>query len=195
MSQKIERLSDLPKYLENPFIDKAVSVIESNRGQKKQFMSGNRGVQQIVANVDTGEIVGQSVFAKVVEVDEDKFAKLYLSELALLWDLTKPALRVFTYILSILRPNDDRVFIDIEEALKHTNYASKESLFLGLRELVKAGIIARSERFYMYFVNPMFVFNGNRITFARTYVKKSKSKTIENPNQLNLFSESHHKEA
>ena len=56
-------------------------------------------------------------------------------------------------------------------------------LFVGFASLVKAGIIARSEMPNMYFINPLIVFNGNRITFAKTYIKKQKA----NPNQVSLL--------
>ena len=33
----------------------------------------------------------------------------------------------------------------------------------------------------------MIVFNGSRVTFAKTYVKKRKKKQIDNKNQMRLF--------
>ena len=40
----------------------------------------------------------------------------------------------------------------------------------------------------MFFINPMVAFNGNRITFAKSYVKKKKAKTKEiDPNQVNFL--------
>lgn len=42
----------------------------------------------------------------------------------------------------------------------------------GLAELLEASIIARSEESSLYFINPMVMFNGNRITFAKSYVRK-----------------------
>ena len=33
----------------------------------------------------------------------------------------------------------------------------------------------------------MIAFNGNRITFAKTYIKKQKSNKISDPNQMTLL--------
>jgi hypothetical protein len=41
-----------------------------------------------------------------------------------------------------------------------------------LAELLAAEIIARSTASSLYFINPIVMFNGNRLTFAKTYVKK-----------------------
>lgn len=60
-------------------------------------------------------------------------------------------------------------------------------IYKGLAELITAEIIARGPNEYVWFINPMIVFNGDRVTFAKTYVKK-KTKTIDD-RQLSLFPE------
>lgn len=179
---KKNRLESLPKHTENPFIEKAVGEIKWKfRNQTIKSKDGDN-VNMIVAQ--DGEVLGNSAFIRAIEVDEDKFAKLYLSNLAAFWDLQKQSLRVFSYILSVLRPNDDRVYIDLTECMKYTGYASKQSVFIGLADLVSCGIIARSSTFYMYYINPLVIFNGNRVTFAKTFIKKKKE---TNPNQTSLL--------
>lgn len=176
------------KYEENPFVEKAIEVVKANSSHRKQYMNGNKGVQQIVLS-DSGEIVGQTMFAKIVEVDEDRFAKLYLNELGLLWEMNKASLRVFSFILSSLTPNNDQFYLSNRKALEYTGYKSQSQLNTGISKLLELGIIAKALDEHMYFVNPMFVFNGSRITFAKTYVKKTKTNTLDNPNQLSLLDE------
>lgn len=53
----------------------------------------------------------------------------------------------------------------------------------GLAELLEAGILARSQEPSLYFINPTIMFNGNRLTFAKSYVKK---KLEERGTQLTL---------
>ena len=36
------------------------------------------------------------------------------------------------------------------------------------------------------FINPLVIFNGDRVTFAKTYIKKVKKLEI-NPNQMDIF--------
>ena len=68
--------------------------------------------------------------------------------------------------------------------MEYTQYKSDTSIRIGLTNLLKNEIIARGRNDSLYFINPMVAFNGNRITFAKTYVKKQKSKGNEvHPNQ------------
>lgn len=47
-----------------------------------------------------------------------------------------------------------------------------KAVYKGLAELVKAEIIARGPADNLWFINPLIVFNGDRVTFAKTYVRK-----------------------
>ena len=63
--------------------------------------------------------------------------------------------------------------------MEYTQYKSDTSIRIGLTNLLKNEIIARGRNDSLYFINPMVAFNGNRITFAKTYVKKQKSKEMK----------------
>jgi hypothetical protein len=172
-------------YKENPFINSAIERVKESTLTKRRFLHKNKGVESMIVSGDTGEIQGYSTFMQLIEVDEDKFAKLYLSQFAAFWDLDKSAIRVFGYILNVLLPNKDFVYIDLNEALEYTGYTTKKPIFAGLGQLIGQGIIARSSSPMKYFINPLMFFNGNRVTFARTYVRK-KTKAIDD-RQLSLF--------
>lgn len=187
MKEKKEKglsIKDAPTFDVNPFVEQAISQIEENTVKKNRFVHGSKGVESVVINSD-GEVTGHSVFLQHVEVDEDKFAKLYLSQFAAFWELTKPAIRVFGYIINNLLPRKDFVYIDLDEAIAYTGYSNTKMIYIGLAKLVELGIIARSQNHVKYFINPMMFFNGDRVTFARTYVRKRK-KHIEDKNQLKL---------
>lgn len=181
-------VSKLPQFEENPFLENALKNIETNTVRKTQFVNGSKGVENIVSNQD-GEVVGHTRFVRYIELDEDKFAKVYLSQFGVFWELSKTAIRVFGYILTNLIPNKDIVYIDIQDALKYTGYREEKSLYKGIAELVNAGIIARSTSYIKYFINPMIFFNGDRVTYATTYIKRRNAtkRVSENPNQLGLF--------
>jgi len=177
----------LPKFKENPFVEGSIKKIEESTISKKRFLKGTKGIEQTIINSD-GEITGHTAFLQQIEVDEDKFAKLYLSQFAAFWDLPKPAIRVFGHIITnCLIPNQDIFYIDKDEALEHTKYSSERYILTGLSALCQHGIIARSTNSYKYFINPLVVFNGNRITFAKTYVKKKTKKIDKSQLELELF--------
>ena len=177
---------DLPTFDVNPFIENAIEKIEENTVQKRRFLKNAKGVEQTIVNRN-GEVTGHTAFLQMVEVDEAKFAKLYLSQFAAFWDLPKAAIRVFGYIISCcLLPKKDSFFIDIDESLEYTKYSSSKYINNGIAALVNAGIIAKSNRQNKYFINPLVVFNGDRVTFAKTYIRKRKKSVEENPNQRKL---------
>ena len=70
--------------------------------------------------------------------------------------------------------------------MEYTEYKNKKQVFEGLADLLSNGIIARGKHHNQYFINPMIIFNGNRITFAKTYVRKQMKK-IAADHQLELF--------
>ena len=85
-----------------------------------------------------------------------------------------------------LNPKQDMFIFLMEECLEYTKYTSKNSIWIGLGSLVEENNIARGPAESLYFINPMIAFNGDRVTFAKTYVKKQKGKVID-PNQINLL--------
>lgn len=171
---------------ENPFLSQAIEQVEKNMVRKYKTAS-NTGEKAILKAVDdNGEIVGHTQFVRQIEVDEQQFAKLYLSNFSSFFNLNTAAIRVFGYILAQLSPNKDQFMFIAEDCLEYTGYKTKSSIFMGLGQLVENQIVARGKTDFLYYINPMVVFNGNRITFAKTYVKKKK-RVEENPNQTNLL--------
>jgi hypothetical protein len=178
------QLSKQETFSQNPFLEKAIQQITNSTKTKYRWIRGNQVVQNYIEN-STGEIIAHAAFLEHVELDEEKFAKLYLSQLGVFFDLPKPAINVFTYILNNLPPKADRIFIVMKDVLIHTGYSQENSVHSGLAVLCSKGFLARSEAHYMYYINPLIFFNGDRVTFAKTYVRKRKANT-ENPNQLSI---------
>ena len=85
-----------------------------------------------------------------------------------------------------LTPKQDMFIFLKDECLEHTGYKSEKSIFIGLGSLVENNIIARGPADNLYFINPMVIFNGDRVSFTKTYVKKQKTMQID-PNQINLL--------
>ena len=111
---------------------------------------------------------------------------MYLSNFSKFFDLPPSAIKVFGYIMSVLIPKRDMFMFFMDDCLSYTGYKSHKSVHQGIAYLLKAEIIARGRNENFYFINPMVAFNGDRITFAKTYVKERKGKQID-PNQTNLL--------
>lgn len=185
---KYKKIKEFEAFEENPFIEKAVNDIKVVK-RTQVIRPQSKDEIQMITSTD-GEVTGYTAFMRFVEVDEERFAKVYLSQFTSFWDLSKPAIRVFGYILTVLKPKQDSFMFDMVDCLTHTKYSTEKSVFEGLSSLIECGIVARGNRHYKYFINPLVVFNGDRVTFAKTYVKKRKEKNAPiSENQLNLFLE------
>jgi len=184
----IKKITDFEKNLENPFLKQAVEQVQKNI-VKKYKTASNTGEKAILKAYDenTGEVLGHTQFIRQIEVDEEQFAKFYLSNFSAFFDLPPSAIKVFGYILTQLTPNKDEFIFDRDDCLTYTKYKSPASIFEGLSSLLSNEIIARGKTDYKYYINPMIAFNGNRITFAKTYIKKQKANKIFDPNQMTLL--------
>ena len=170
---------------ENPFMEKAIEEVNGHivRKYKTASKTDQKAILQAV-DPKTGEYMGHTTFIRQIEVDEDKFTKIYLSQFSVFYKLKSQAIKVFGYIINKLIPNQDLFSFFHNDCLEFTNYKSLTSIRIGLTSLLENEIIARGPSEHHYFINPLIIFNGNRITFAKTYVKKRKPK---DPNQLNVF--------
>lgn len=186
-TEKKAKLTDFPKYESNPF---AESVYETLSTKKKyRVLKNNSGTngQLIVDNDNTDVVLGTSVFTSSEIVDEEKFVKIFLNQIALLWDLGKPAIKVFSYIMTVITPNKDSFIFRKKLCMEFVNYSSEKPIFEGLAELIKVGIIAKTNYDFEFYINPALIFNGNRIVIAKEYKTVKASKKTENENQLSLF--------
>ena len=169
--------------------DREKAIKEISTVKKTQVLrTGNKNEIQMIVN-NEGDVEGYSAFMRYIEVDEEKFAKVYLAQFENFWELSKPAIRVFGYIINSLKPNQDSFIFRMDKALIYTKYSHSNSVISGISDLIDKGLIARSNYEFEFFINPLIVFNGSRVTFAKTYVKKSKEKIVDKT-QLGLFNES-----
>lgn len=193
--KRMIKYSDYEKNRENPFIKDAIEQI-NNRTIKKYRSSTGTDKKAVLQAVDsqTGEVLGHTTFLRQIECDEEEFIKFYLRDFRVFFGLSEKAMRVFGYILTQLRPNSDEFIFIIEDCLNNTPYKGKNSIYSALAELISAEVIAKGRAEIFFFINPMVIFNGSRVTFAKTYVNKAAvtkaaKREIENKKQLNLFAE------
>lgn len=158
------------KHEANPFVEETIKGLKVKR---KNVIVGNP--QHLIVGKNTGEIEGQVAFMKYVEVESDKFVKIFIAELQSLFNLSNSSIKVFGYILSITKPNDDRVIFSMKKCREYTGYKSDVPIFNGLASLLENGFIARTDSPSIYFINPLVFFNGDRILFVKQYVKRRQS--------------------
>ena len=164
------------KNYENPFLKQALEQINNNI--VKKYKTATKTDQSAILQAldpKTQQPVGHTQFVRQIEVDEEQFTKIYLSQFSAFWNLNTQAIRVFGYIMTKLIPKQDMFIFLLDECLTHTGYKNHRSIHQGISALLEAEIIARGPADTLYFINPMVAFNGDRVTFAKTYVKKKSS--------------------
>ena len=124
-------------------------------------------------------------------VDGEQFVKLFTANIALTFDLKAAGIKAFSVLLWSVQnkglfkdevPLDVLVLDEFTEAHmdKEPPLRLSQATFLrGLAELVKAQIIAKTMRQGWYFINPNFLFNGDRVAFTTVIERSNRSRKAD----------------
>ncbi len=165
------KLTDFPNNIENPFMNCAPTEIAKHTRYQIKSRDMN---EEIWVNETTGEAATLMLGKRVVK-DDDQFVKLFPSMIGQLFELSNSGIRVLCYIMTCMKPKNDMIIFMLKDCMEFTNYTSKAPIYKGLAELLAAQIIARGETDYLYYINPLIMFNGDRIGFCTIYEKKSRA--------------------
>lgn len=169
--EKNPSVKDFPLNDINPFLKDTVEEVNRNVVKKWKNNSGTSRNAILTAINTDGEPIGQTTFVQQVQVDEKRFTKLYLDNFQAFFNLSQAGIRVFGYIMQCMKPSNDTVAFDVQECMEYTQYKSKATIYKGLAELLSSRILARSKSDWKYFINPLIMWNGDRVTFVKSYVK------------------------
>jgi len=161
------------RYKTNPFL---IDMIIPIKGRQVKI-SKMGGDDNVLVNQSTGETHGTHV-TTYKRVDAEQFVKIFTANIALTFNLTSPGIKVFSVVLWSLQNkalSKDEIDLDSYVLQEFIDAHSKENPPLklsmatfkrGMNELEKSKIIAKTQRAGRYFINPNFVFNGDRIAFT-----------------------------
>lgn len=175
----------LTKHKTNPFLDDP-SITAKTRIRKVAEANGER---LMVVSEGTGEIVAPAGFWHAEEVDQTKFIKLYINGVRAFKELTSAGTKVFELLYLEIQKNigKDKVHLSYQTIDQGISPISKATFYRGMAELVEKGFIAETTIQGFYFINPDYMWNGNRLAFVREYRLKQSD---ERKNQtLDLFDE------
>lgn len=162
---KGKRFSDYEKFRKNPYV--GMASIELVR--KTDYF----GTDTVVFQGSTGEVSGVGIMARRRKVDGERFIKLYTDRLASWLELTKNAQKVLVYLIGNIRPGNDNIVFNLGECMEVAGYRSEAPIYNALAELIDHNIIARSAQPSMYFLNPYFMFSGDRVMFMESLERNS----------------------
>lgn len=162
-------IRDSVKYDQNPFV-KDMKVPLRNKQVRVSRMGDD-----VLVNQATGEVKGTHVIS-YKKVDSQQFVKMFTQNIALTFNLTSAGIKAFNVLMFSAQSqrNVDTVSMDLltlddflhansENGLKLT----RSTFYRGIDDLIECNIIASTRRTGQYFINPNFIFNGDRVAFTQ----------------------------
>ena len=165
-------------YESNPFLPDAAA----NTATKARKISNKSGDRMLVINESTGEYVGPAGFWQYQEVDSSKFIKLYVNGVKAFKELTNAGARVFELLYLEMQENigKDRVYLSFTDV----DGMSQATFTRGIRELIDKKFIAPTVTVGRFFVNPDYLWNGDRLAFVKEFRKAPKPKDVNDRDEL-----------
>jgi len=160
-----------PAHEINPF---ALTLDIPTRNKPKYYRHGSMSAT-FTDNV-TGEVLseGQATFCKTTPVDNEQFVKLFVNGVKALAELTPSGTKVFEILYHIMQGemNKDRIYLSYKSAGKNIKISEK-TYRTGLAELVDKHFIAAADDINWFWVNPDFIWNGDRVVFVQAHIRKN----------------------
>jgi hypothetical protein len=123
--------------------------------------------QQSLKVIDSQEISSiKGSFVTQQKFEDDPFTKVYNSKQFnnVFKMTTDTACKMFIFIVYNLPKNQDLIILDSTEVMEFVGIKSLATYYKYIQELIDNAVIARKTH-SEYWVNPFFIFNGNRLSF------------------------------
>lgn len=163
----------LPFYKTNPSIRVGAAV--STRTRTTQVAK----VGKAVLIDDGGNVLGKGsiAFMESTEVDKTQFVKLYVEGLRSITGLSKPGSAVCEIVYEQMqeKPNNDHIVL--KYAFDKDKGITERTYRRGVRDLLEKEILFASQVEGMYFLNILYMFNGNRLHFIKSHYLASQTKS------------------
>lgn len=187
--RKDENGENFPVYRSNPWMNE---LLTSSQTRNKIITSDSKDKYLVVHNKNTSteENLPTGFYYKK-KVEANQFVKLYTAGIAEVTGLSKPGARVFLYLFNEVsesyNKNKTEIVLKYEYMQEDERYfsssgkpISKSTFYKGIKDLMQHGFIAQSEIPFMFFVNPLYMFNGDRLVIVQEFFKDKTKKIQEN---------------
>ena len=170
------------RYTENPFTEKAVKqTVEGYR-----LIKGTNDNSLVVVDNNSGGISRLTGFYQKIKVDKTHFIKLYAEGVQALLGLHPSGRKVFSIIYKILFDDDmygkDRVILSYDSlTASEKETISIATWYRGIKDLIAADVLAATTVDSVFWLNPSFIYRGDRLAYCKEYVMEQaeKAKAID----------------
>jgi hypothetical protein len=168
----------------NPFITTAVT---NTRTGTKRLHSAT-GDRMILVNEGSGEVLAGAGFYQSQEVDETKFIKLYINGVRAFKDLTSSGTKVFEVLYMRMQEaiGKDTIWLTFPSIDQAETKISAATFYRGMSELVTKEFIAETVTPGKFYLNPDFLWNGDRLAFVKEY-RRSTNRAKANKSHANTI--------
>lgn len=159
----------------NPFMQSTSIQTKTRR------VTNKRGDMTLISSA-TGEVHTQIAgFWEAQEVDSTKFIKLFVNGVKALAELSNSGTRVFELLYIEMQNNigKDQIYLSYT-ALDKSTTVSRSTFSRGIAELIEKRFIAAMPAVGQYWINPDFIWNGDRLAFVKEF-RRTPTKTKEAP--------------
>ena len=179
------------RHSSNPFLPELIRQSKKMEKVTTQYASDDDS-KFMVLNTNTLSTVPVSIFGvkKVVEINA--FVKLYADGVGAITGLNSAGKKVFAVLYMQLRSKEgqdkDEIILNydlISQELKDYLKLSRATFYRGIQELIKRRFIAYTMAANVYYINPMYLFNGNRLLIMQQYELAMKKESEEHFKNLN----------
>ncbi|MEB0949535.1 MULTISPECIES: replication/maintenance protein RepL [Enterobacterales] len=178
----------LQRYVKNPFI---MSASNNTKGGVRKISTGNDKL--MVVNEDTGEFLGGAGFFHYQEVDKTQFLKLYVNGVKAITELSSAGTKVFEILYRAMQEqkDTDTILMSYDIVDKTVVKISRTTYFKGMKELVEKNFIAETMIQNYYFINPDYMFNGDRLSFVKSYILTESKSNVKKTQKHTIQGEKH----
>lgn len=172
------------RYAKNPFVASAVS--NTRAGVRK--ISNSDGNRMMVMSESTGEILAPAGFWHAQEVDKTAFVKLFINGVKALKGLQGAGTRVFEILYMRVQESigKDQLWLTFPSIDQSVTPMAPATFYRGMKELIEKGFIAESTTPGLYFLNPDYLWNGDRLAFIQEYRLASSKEAKKDTKTLDL---------
>lgn len=148
-----------------------------------------------MVNLDTKELSGMGMIIKK-KVDSEKFLKIYEDGVKSMMNLSSYGMKMFRFIFTASGRAIDKDKIYLSYTLPEINEEMAKTTYTrGIKDLIGKGFLAPCVEVGFYWINPAYIFNGNRLTMVKQYELEDRSKRkIKNYAMKNAKPEKHQAE-
>lgn len=170
-------------YEKNPYIVDA--SLNTNEGTKRKTLRSKDGTTLMITS-QSGEVVAPAGFWQTQEVDKTQFVKLYVNGVKAFRELTAAGAKMFEILyLEVQKAiGRDRVYISFSNLPEEFDI-SQATFTRGMRELIDKKFVAPTAAIGWYWVNPDYMWNGDRLAYVKEYrLKRDESSDTKYREQL-----------